>query len=196
MNKEEILEYYSENEMYHLKRLCDSLTKTCGWVNGKTKIDGITTNTVRIENTDMYSIANMVLWKSIDSYDESSGISFENYLKSNLVKKKNSFIRDLNRDKRVLSLKAVSFDADTDEKHPLTETVPEKDTVESIVFANESEKIDAYKSKLSTKQKQIVELLCDGYKKADIIRMLSMNNSEYETHMKKIQRMDIVRLLY
>ena len=156
-------------------------------------------------------MANMQLWKILESFNEEENDSFDDYLKTMLVRKMKQTCTWCNRDKRQQYArdengnKIVEEVVNGKERYVLienvsihseiTEGVTIEDSLKSSFDVFEEvtsekyvdEKIEKYLAQLSILQRKIVELLSAGYKKSEIIIRLHITEKEYINNLGVIQ---------
>lgn len=185
MDQEAILNFYCDNEMRELKKICYPIFKQIGGIS-------------QSDYDDLYSIALDTLVYSVFKFDESKKCKFLTYLIGNLNRKYDTYIRDRNRLKRIPSKMIESFsDLVTEDGMELSETIPSKfDTYEiACEYLFEGTKIQRYLDKLSYTQRKIVSLLSDGYKAKEIRELLHMDNKQYSNNLAAIQAYENVKIL-
>ena len=151
---------------------------------------------------DFYSIANMALWQAYNAYDPGMGISFEGFLYSCLQKKFKTELTHRHRQKRILNQFAVSLDTvEEGDGNSLMEVAPSSfDTFEEAVKGQGREqfpdKVQRYISRLSRQQVNILNLLMDGYKPAEIRRILEISPKEYAENMCIMRSYENIKILF
>lgn len=180
------LEKYYRNNAKNLHDLVDRIVKKFGGISQKDK-------------DDIYSIANIVFAKIIKSYDGER--DFDAYLYSCLSNKIKEEITRRNRYKRKADRMSISIYTpvlDNDEVY-LSDILPSKFSIEdelSKEYGYDEDKIEKYMSKLSNKQKKIVEMLLLGYKPFEIKKILSITEKEYLDHMMGIRSYENICILF
>ena len=185
MEIQEILEWYCDNEMYRLKKMCFPMLVKIGGISDK-------------DYDDFYSIALSVLSDTALRYDEENNCDFHSFLASNIKRKFKTEIRDRNRAKRIPSKKLESTsNLVTEDGLELGETIPSKfDTYEiACEYLFEGTKIERYLNKLSHTQRKIVSLLSEGFKANEIRELLHMNCKQYSNNLAAIQAYENIREL-
>lgn len=185
MDQEAILNFYCDNEMRELKKICYPIFKQIGGIS-------------QSDYDDLYSIALDTLVYSVFRFDESKKCKFLTYLIGNLNRKYDTYIRDRNRLKRIPSKMIESFsDLVTEDGMELSETIPSGfDTFEEAFGTNfEGTYIEEYLRRLSIKQREIVNLLFNGYKPKEIREKLHMRDKEYKEHFCIISAYENIRIL-
>ena len=185
MEIQEMLEWYCDNEMYRLKKMCYPMLIKIGGISDK-------------DYDDFYSIALSVLSDTALKYDEDNKCDFHSFLASNIKRKFKTEIRDRNRVKRIPANKIESAsNLVTEDGLELGETIPSKfDTYETACeYLFEGTKIERYLDKLSHRQKKIVLLLSEEYKAGEIRELLHMSSKEYSQDLAAIQAYENVRVL-
>lgn len=169
--KQEVLEYYLLNEMGKLKRLCFPIMAKLGGISQK-------------DEDDFYSLASIVLWKTLDSYDETTLIPFEAFFRSCLKKRFITELRDRNRDNRKANngKYVCSIDNPNEDGQTLANLIVDKHTTEEIFEEKKieySDKMEKYLNKLSTLQKKVLELISIGFQASEIQKDLHISSKEY-----------------
>lgn len=185
MEIQQILEWYCDNEMYRLKKICYPMLIKIGGISDK-------------DYDDFYSIALSVLSDTALRFDSEKEIDFDSFLASNIKRKFKTEIRDRNRGKRIPAKKLESTsNLVTEDGLELGETIPSKfDTYETACeYLFEGTKIQRYLDKLSYTQRKIVSLLSNGYKAKEIRELLHMSEKEYSQNLAAIQAYENVREL-
>lgn len=185
MEIQDILNWYCENEMSRLKKMCYPMLIKIGGISDK-------------DYDDFYSIALAVLSDTVLRFDAEKEIDFDNFLASNIKRKFKTEIRDRNRAKRIPTKKLESTsNLITEDGLELSETIPSKfDTYEvACEYLFEGTKIEQYLNKLSHNQRKIVALLSEGYKANDIKTLLHMSSKEYSSNLSAIQAYENVKIL-
>ena len=185
MEIQQILEWYCDNEMYRLKKICYPMLIKIGGISEK-------------DYDDFYSIALSVLSDTALRFDSKKEIDFDSFLASNIKRKFKTEIRDRNREKRIPAKKLESTsNLVTEDGLELGETIPSKfDTYETACeYLFEGTKIQRYLDKLSYAQRKIVSLLSDGYKAKEIRELLHMSEKQYSQNLAAIQAYENVREL-
>lgn len=176
--QQEFLDYYCENNMQRLKYISYQIFSKFGGISEK-------------DYDDFYSIANMVLWNDIQSFDESKGISFENILKFHLRNKFKTAMTKRNRKKRggseekygsqEMSLDAPIIDSDGNGKS-LLEIVSndlKSDMDDQVAGLKYSDRVSKFLDNISRRNRKIALYIMAGYDSKDIRRILSISEREY-----------------
>lgn len=185
MEIQDILNWYCENEMSRLKKMCYPMLIKIGGISSK-------------DYDDFYSIALSVLADVALKYDEDNDCDFDGFLASCINKKFKTEIRDRNRKKQIPAKKLESTsNLVTEDGLELGETIPSKfDTYETACeYLFEGTKIQRYLDKLSYTQRKIVSLLSDGYKAKEIRELLHMDSKQYSNNLAAIQAYENVKIL-
>lgn len=186
-----ILQPYCENDMQRLKKMSRSIFMKFNEPLAESDYD------------DIYSIANMTLWKAYNSYDPDMGVSFEGFLCSCLQKKFKTELTHRHRQKRILNQFATSLDAvkEDEEGRSLLELIPSDfDTFEEVTKRQENgqyqDKVQMYISRLSNRQVSVLNLLVDGFKPVEIRQILGISAKEYSDDMQIMRSYEIVKILF
>lgn len=183
------LEFYLKNEMQELKKMVDKRLVVYG-VKQK-------------DYDDFYSLAADVVWKCEESYDKASNVTFKNYISSCIENKIKQQLTKMHRQKRggtdivVVSLDSPISD-DSDVK--IKDVIPDKQTVESLVFSEKeegySDKLKRYLSQLSTIQKNVLDLIVNGFSPSEIQNELHINQKQYADSMRGIHTYENISVLF
>lgn len=176
--QQEFLDYYCENNMQRLKYISYQIFSKFGGISEK-------------DYDDFYSIANMVLWNDIQSFDESKGISFENILKFHLRNKFKTAMTKRNRKKRGGSeekygSQEVSLDAPVSSQDGndtnLLEIISndmKSDMEDQVTGLKYSDRVGKFLDNLSRRNRKIAMYIMIGYDSKDIRRILNISEREY-----------------
>lgn len=204
--KEKIYKEYSADNMKKLRKVIGKQTsrfnKGCGkeWINK--------------DYDEFLSMANMELWKILEKFDETKNDSFDNYLQTMMVKKMKQTCTWINRDKRMqyardkngekikengkyILIEDVSIESEISDGITVADSLKSNfDTFDEAFSEKEvDEKVERYIERLSILQRKIVDLLCAGYKKSEIIAKLHMSNREYTNNIAVIKSCENIRIL-
>lgn len=176
--QQEFLDYYCENNMQRLKYISYQIFSKFGGISEK-------------DYDDFYSIANMVLWNDIQSFDESKGISFENILKFHLRNKFKTAMTKRNRKKRGgtndrYGSQEVSLDAPVSSQDGndtnLLEIISndmKSDMEDQVTGLEYSDRVGKFLDNLSRRNRKIAMYIMVGYDPKDIKRILNISEREY-----------------
>lgn len=176
--QQEFLDYYCENNMQRLKYISYQIFSKFGGISKK-------------DYDDFYSIANMVLWNDIQSFDESKGISFENILKFHLRNKFKTAMTKRNRKKRGgtndrYGSQEVSLDAPVSSQDGndtnLLEIISndmKSDMEDQVTGLKYSDRVGKFLDNLSRRNRKIAMYIMVGYDPKDIKRILNISEREY-----------------
>lgn len=185
MEIQQILEWYCDNEMYRLKKICYPMLIKIGGISDK-------------DYDDFYSIALSVLSDTALRFDSEKEIDFDSFLASNIKRKFKTEIRDRNREKRIPAKQINSFsNLVTEDGLELSELIASDFDTYEEAFGDDfnGTKIERYLDKLSVIQRKIVSLLSEGYKSNEIRELLHMSEKEYSQNLAAIQAYENVREL-
>lgn len=184
--KQQILETYCSNNMQKLKQLCYPQLNRIGGISD-------------MDYDDFYSIALDVLWDSTERYDETNHCKFTTFLYSNIQKKFNTEIRNRNRKKKIPRDKIEYLDADTDSGINLHETATSSLDIELQLeeecSCDSQCRVQEYLNCLSGRQKEIAELLKDGYAPGEIRSKLNITEKQYVGYLKDMRTFEKARIL-
>ena len=176
--QQEFFDYYCENNMQRLKYISYQIFSKFGGISEK-------------DYDDFYSIANMVLWNDIQSFDESKGISFENILKFHLRNKFKTAMTKRNRKKRGgtndrYGSQEVSLDAPVSSQDGndtnLLEIISndmKSDMEDQVTGLKYSDRVGKFLDNLSRRNRKIAMYIMVGYDPKDIKRILNISEREY-----------------
>lgn len=176
-----IIEKYYANNASKLRKMVDGIVKKFGGLSQK-------------DMDEFYSLANQVFW--IAAKDFNGCGNFNGFLYSRLSLKIMSMMTERNRQKRsdiqtvthengaiekifhqTLSLDAPIKD---DDRTTLGEVVESQfDIFDEILGLSCSENVIEYMDKLTPRQKEIAQLMMDGYGKSDIQKKLNISEKRY-----------------
>lgn len=182
---DEILNDYCRDEMKKLKKLCYPMIIKIGGISEK-------------DHDDFYSIALDALYDSVLRFEENKDCQFNTFLSGNIKRKFMTEIRDRNRGKRIPAKQIESFSVFiTEDGYELGEIIPSDFDVHEEAFGNnfDGTKIERYLERLTHKQREIVSLLCKGYRAKEIREMLHMSYKDYQNNLAAIQAYENVRIL-
>ena len=183
--QQEFLDYYCENNMQRLKYISYQIFSKFGGISEK-------------DYDDFYSIANMVLWNDIQSFDESKGISFENILKFHLRNKFKTAMTKRNRKKRGgtndrYGSQEVSLDAPVSSQDGndtnLLEIISndmKSDMEDQVTGLKYSDRVGKFLDNLSRRNRKIAMYIMVGYDPKDIKRILNISEREYNQAISRI----------
>lgn len=186
MDINKTLEFYCNNEMAELKKICYPLFIKIGGISDK-------------DYDDFYSIALEALSDSAIRYKDDRNCQFRSFLIGNVQRKFKTEIRDRNRIKRI-PVKQIDSMSNlvTEDGLQLSELIPsEFNTFDEACEHSgwHESKIEKYLNKLSKLQRKIVSLLSDGYKPAEIKEALHISSKEYLHNLAAIQAYENVKIL-
>lgn len=151
---------------------------------------------------DFFSTANLTLWQAYNAFDPDLGVSFGAFLYSCLKRKFASEVKSRYRKKRLADRNSVSLDTSLDEEEGcnLYELIPSDfDVFEEVMESQEGvqnqDKIQKYISRLSRRQVDMLNLLIDGYRPAEIRQMLEISPGEYWDSLKVMRSYENVKFL-
>lgn len=200
--KEKIYREYSANNMKKLRKLIGYQTTRFGKGCGYKWVDK--------DYDEFLSMANMQLWKILESFNEEENDSFDDYLKTMMVRKMkqtctwcnrdkrqqyardkdgNKITEEVNGKKRYILIEDVSIYSEIEEGITIEDGLKSSFDVFEEVTSEKyvDEKIKKYLNQLSILQKKIVNLLSAGYKKREIIIELHITEKEYVNNLDIIQ---------
>lgn len=199
-----VINDYHSNEMRKLKKICKPI------IYGK--------NVPGMHHDDLYVVASNTLLESLESYDNSKGVSFETYLKGNIKRAFYDWTRDSWRGKRCnverdekgrikkdenenpIIITDVSLDSPTDEGIDLAEKIDsgfriENELSKEVGFLFD-EKIEKYIKELPVKVQKVALLICQAYEKSDIMRILNIEEKQYLDAIKTMRLSEYTSILF
>lgn len=190
IQKNELLDYYAGNEMANLKKICFSLI---------TKMGGIS----QMEYDDLYSIALSVLMDSVERYDEKVDCKFETFLSGNINRKFKTYLRDKHTEGRAgkpiydsdgnrIYLDNVSLDTEINEEGDTMISMIEDTSFNSRDYSGylENKEVNKYLSELPKIQREIIQLLMDGYKPSEVRKKLNIKEVTYNSAMSELRKFE------
>lgn len=187
--QQQLIEEYCANDMRKLKRICyPKIRKACGDSN--------------MDEDDMYSISMDVLMKGVKMYNESLG-GFDNLLSSCIQRKINTYIRDtkyrlkrsnVQKDDKGNSvyIPNISLDIPAEDGIDLCERVASNFNIEDNLSEefelSSDERVEEFLKKLGNVQRNILELLMQGYSPLEVKKCLQITDREYSSAMSEIRK--------
>lgn len=173
---------YCKNNSQRLKQISDVLIgKQFPWLS-------------QMHYDDFYSIADEVLWKCLQQFDDSKDARFKTYLINCLIRKFKSRITYMNRKRRNNGISNVSLDALIDEGDTcLMNMVASCNTVESYAY---SDKMKSYLGRLSELQRKVLFAIANGYSIEEIKLAFKITTKEFSDIYASIRAYRNVSLLY
>jgi DNA-directed RNA polymerase specialized sigma24 family protein len=178
--KRQKLEEYASNNMAKLRKISYPLFVKFGGISEK-------------DHDDFYSKANMELWKATEVFDDTNSVPFEAYLLGCLKRKFMTEMTGLNREKRKGDRLSSSLDAPIGENEGatlgdiLTSNFNLEDEAINKMESLTSENTQKYLKSLSVKQRQIAEMIMDGYKPFEIKEKLGLTENQYIGNIKDMK---------
>lgn len=195
------LEFYCKNNNKELERVVNQmLGKHFRWIPQK-------------DYDDYYSIASQVLWNCENKYQEKQNDNFEAYFKFCLLNKIKQRVTYSNRCKRmnmevdesgnkiiVHDYSLESLPSNSLGSYTLEEVLPSYLNTDSMIFDSGKYKYGAkyikYLESLSKLQRDVLELLVDGYLPKEIKEILHITNKQYKDCRDGITSYSKTQLLY
>jgi RNA polymerase sigma factor (sigma-70 family) len=181
----EVLEFYCNNNMKELRKICYPLIRKIGGITGA-------------DDDDFYSIALETLSDSVFRYDDSQKCQFKTFLYGNIKRKFDTEIRDRNRAKRIPAKRVDRLDGYiTEDGMELSETVSSNFDMHTELFGEEinDDRLQRYLNCLSKTQRKVAELLSMGYKPKEIQQLLEMSSITYSDCLKAIKSYEYIKIL-
>lgn len=176
--KQQILEEYASNNMAKLRKISYPLFIKFGGISEQ-------------DHDDFYSKANEELWKATENFDETKGVPFEAYLVFCLNNKFETIMTRRNREKRKADRSSISINAPIGEDNSTVgDTLKsdfdiEKELSEDIGFTT-SKNVQRYLDSLSPTEKQIADMVIQGYKLQEIKKIINVSEKRYLTLLKNM----------
>lgn len=177
MEQGKIFEYYCSNNMRNLKKMCDKLMSKIGGIDG-------------CDRDDYYSLANMELFRAVQSYNPDKCNNFHNYFKLRLENRFKDHLRNCHRDIRcqkikerngdeeeIIYLKPISLETPVgDSDSTLMDLIPEvkKDETDAM-----SDAMLEYLKSLTEMQYKILTMLSQQIAIQEIREKLGLTVSKY-----------------
>lgn len=194
----EKLNFYCKNNMRELRKICDPI------INQFMSQYGIP----NMNRDDLYGVAVDTLADSISRYDEEKS-KFTTFLTGNLKRKFLQWRRDSRRRCRCNIVKDeggndivvpdLSFDTPSEDGFDLSEMIDSGFNVEmEYCLENEDSyhgKVKEYMNSLGEIQREIAELLYDGYDVSEVKEKLGLSDKEYALQIKNMRSYDKKKIL-
>ena len=194
----EIINFYCDDEMYRLKKICNPLLKI---------------NKVKNMNyDDLYSDALKVLIESVKDYDGKKA-KFETYLAGNIKRSLFDYMRDSlrwkrcnlqmgkNGDKKLdenglpIPIYNLSFDYPNEDGDSLKDIIPDtKNYLEDEIEF--SPKVKQYLHSLSNDQLEVAYLIMEGQSQENIKEILNLTQSEFNNCINGIKAYENISILF
>lgn len=125
---------------------------------------------------DFYSIAGQTVWYCETRFDEIRNNSFEKYLIDSLKRKIKTQVTHMNRKKRKGDSDDISLDAciEDEEKMTVLDVIADKEVPDITPLTQR------YLDSLTKKQRQIAEMIMQGYDVKAIKKTLGLSDDKYE----------------
>lgn len=161
---------YCGDEMVVLKKICLPIILQYG---------GITES----EHDEFYSIANETVWRAAVMFNDNINDSFDKYLRECLSNRFKSVMTKKNRKKRIPIQVTVNIDSPitSDSSKTYADVLDSGYDLEKEVEGLQDDGLDLFMEKLSRKQKRICELIIQGYKKEEIIKIMDISARRFDT---------------
>lgn len=175
-----VKEYY-RNDSQKIRKVVDSILNKNNflWMDNK-------------DRDEFYSLANICFMDAIRTFDGTG--TFDGFLRMILLRKFQSFVTAMNRPTRcdVETIKDSDGNVKTVYHYPesldaplsddgngtLADIIPSKVNLEEN-FTKDNTRIKRYIQSLTPLQKQLAQLIMDGYQKSDIKNMMSLSEEKY-----------------
>lgn len=174
--KRQLYEEYTADDMRKLKSITlAQIRKFCGDAN--------------LHWDDYFSVANMTLWRVIETYDESKCNNFYAFFVDCLRRKIKTELTKINNNATVsTSTETVSFDTVTRDGIPLADSIDSKQTVwDSIDHRHLSENAWTYVKQFDGNCRAVVEMIMDGYSNSDIQAALNLSRRDFDDIMTRLK---------
>lgn len=199
----ELVEKYHSNDMYELKKICNPLIHRKGVPD--------------MYRDDLYAVASDTLLESLESYDDSKECTFKTFLTGNINRAFYDWTRDNRRGKRCnverdsngrirrdekgnpIIISDISLDAPTDEGLDIVERIDSgfqiEDALPEEIGFSFGENVDKYLKTLSDRQRQIANLIMQGYPSVEIKEKLKLTEKQYIDALKDMKAFEKSRIL-
>lgn len=186
METEQFLNIYYKNGAEKLHGMVDRILVRFGGISEK-------------DRDDFYSVANEVMAEIYVSFDTSR--SADGYVYACLLKRIKTEMTKRNREKRRAEQTAVSLDTPVGEEGGMTvgDTLVSEFDLEREIFREEEPvgvKVRAYLERLSKTQRRIAAFLAEGYKPAEIQKILHMKPREYSREAAALHAYENIKILW
>ena len=164
-------DHYCKNGSWELKRISDVVIgKQFPWLS-------------QMHYDDFYSIADEVLWKCLQQFDNSRDAQFETYLINCLIRKFKSRVTYMNRKIRNCGSSELSLDALIDDESGTTigETIADRLPIEI------SENTQQYLNNLSKIQRRVAEMIMSGFDFFSIKKELHLSDRRFNTVFQRMK---------
>lgn len=183
---EAILNLYYENNARKLREMVNKILLKFGGLSDK-------------DMDDFYSLANEVFLEVMDKYDGKQ--SFDGFLFYCLNNKIKTEITRRNRDKRKADRMCIPIDTPVgdEENSTLGDMIADSFNMDKEIFGEDhakSQKIEKYLSRLSKRQRNVVELLAESYKAGEIQKLLHITPKEYSDAVNGIYAYENISILF
>lgn len=181
---------YMENDMHKLHSICDPIIRN--------------KNVPNSEYDDLISKGMMVLIESIDKFDPARGAKFATYFTGNIKRKFSTWTRDHmtggrcnyltdkknskiyetddNGNETPIILQPVSLDCQTEDGLSMAEIIPDINHDDPEL----SENVERYLDSLNPLERNIADLIMDGFKPKEIQEQLHIDEKRYKLIIKRM----------
>lgn len=194
--KERIYKEYSANNMEKLKRVIYKYVSMFGDLNS-------------VDYEEYVSMANYNLWKIVESFDDTKNDSFEAYLRQKMALKmkqcktylnrdvRQQYLRDKNGNKildesgkpKPIPISNVYIDAPAEDGLDMKEKIADSFNLEEEIY-NQTQSLSNKIDGLSKVQKNIVDMLSEGYSSTEIKERLNIPDAKYSDYIKELKTND------
>lgn len=208
--QKEIIEYYHENNMAMLRKICDPIIFRKGVASG--------------DYDELYGVASDTILESLASYDDTKECQFHTYLTGNIKRafydwtrdrrrfkrcnlteerdENGNLVKDKNGKQKYVVVADISIDAPVgdDSGATLKDMLAsgydiEEELAEEIGISSSGSKMDKYLERLSKKQRQVAIYLSEGYKPSEIRDLLHIDEKEYNDCLMAIRSYKNIKIL-
>lgn len=214
--QQEIVNYYHENNMAALRKICDPIIFRKG--------------VPLMDWDDLYAVASDALLESLGTYDKTKGSQFKTYLYGNIKRafydwtrdrhrfkrcnlteerdRDGNLVKDKNGKQKYVVVSDISIDAPIGDENgsTLADVLPsdfdiDSELSEEIVisddknFENYSPQMQDYLRRLSNVQRKVLEFLSKGYSSDEIIQLLHINMDLYKDSLIAITSHENTRII-
>ena len=172
----------------------------------------------QMDYDDFYSKAGYEITLARDTYDPKKDKSFSEYVTAVIRNAVHKEVTYRNRKKRKASIEVEEMDEngeknikteyisnvpldapieeDGDSLTTLCDLLPGAEDVESEIFTFQDERVEEFMAKLSSTQKQILEMKMDGYSVPEIQEKLGLSDKQYEWQFNDLKKFENVQALF
>lgn len=168
------VEHYCSNDYKELRKIIDNI------------LARNFSHVPQMDYDDFYSIGGQVVWQCEMNFDESKGAQFETFLTGCLANKIKTRITYSNRKKRNNGVPTVSMNKliEEDENYTLEDLLKTKSKTELLPITQR------YLDGLSKKQREIADLIIEGYDIPTIKRITGISTERFNLALERMREQD------